>query len=388
MAENIINETDKKKKNLNYIKSNKHKLTKDFFKNLIEHENKLQREYTKENVSILVDIFKKAIDYYVDKGDNIRVKDYMDKLKDLFYNPKTLKLFKKEILNNTKNINEINIHNFFIKKEENNKYKQNNLNIKPEIILKQNQDYINNNRLLLERTMLKQNIQIKKLKLEHSQINNSVQNHINNYFTDSIKIKENITNQISKQTTQFKEKLNKKKQEKAENMLSCTPITPIKQHFSTPVKKRESYMARSSRKSTLKLYLRPSRKDFKNLVNQFVSKFYYTYRAAILDSTEEISDLLNDNFKDKLNLILSYHDQIKELELLREEDNTETNINTLTNMINGLELEKSKIIDKKESILMIKIKEIIDNERKELNESSNIYCNTEDFMRNISAIFV
>jgi hypothetical protein len=53
-----INESSQNKKSPMYSKPSMNKLPIDFFKNIIEQENKLEKEYTEENICILAENIK------------------------------------------------------------------------------------------------------------------------------------------------------------------------------------------------------------------------------------------------------------------------------------------------------------------------------------------
>lgn len=84
--------------------------------------------------------------------------------------------------------------------------------------------------------------------------------------------------------------------------------------------RKKSVMGIQTPSSTRKSFQKNYRKSLAEVLDEYTGKLVYNFKQLAEDSTNQTILLLDQLFSEKMNVTLNYDDQIKELQLMSEDD--------------------------------------------------------------------
>ena len=342
-----INHLIKIKTKISPFKSQKE--SEAFYKNIIEEEMLLSNDYTKTNIEKLLNLYIKGINLYQDTQETKQIYLFQEKINLLLNNSKAKTLLNKEKNNKIYNSEGKNDKLLISYKLEKNENKDNGINLLRSKTYKDNmiayRNKLNKLNKSINQGMKEKEYQKKKL----SEINKEFSQIENKITKTSIFLKD----EIKKQSSNFQEKLLKKKtikqKVKKQNKLNSNYIIKEENEndnefneinnksinnidFKKENKQFPNNISNSKtevfklEKINVKNSLREKINKCLNEYNESIYKFYF------LNTIKNISELINKNFSLNMKINEEYQNNIKNLLKMQMDGNdkiSEEDINSL-----------------------------------------------------------
>ena len=342
-----INHLIKIKTKISPFKSQKE--SEAFYKNIIEEEMLLSNDYTKTNIEKLLNLYIKGINLYQNTQETKQIYLFQEKINLLLNNSKAKTLLNKEKNNkiyNSEGKNDKLLISYKFEKDEN---KDNGINLLRSKTYKDNmiayRNKLNKLNKSINQGLKEKEYQKKKL----SEINKEFSQIENKITKTSIFLKD----EIKKQSSNFQEKLLKKKtikqKVKKQNKLNSNYI--IKEE-----NENDNEFNEINNKSINNIDFKKENKQFpnnisnsktevfklekinvKNSLREKINKCFNEYNESIykfyfLNTIKNISELINKNFSLNMKINEEYQNNIKNLLKMQMDGNdkiSEEDINSL-----------------------------------------------------------
>ena len=342
-----INHLIKIKTKISPFKSQKE--SEAFYKNIIEEEMLLSNDYTKTNIEKLLNLYIKGINLYQNTQETKQIYLFQEKINLLLNNSKAKTLLNKEKNNkiyNSEGKNDKLLISYKFEKDEN---KDNGINLLRSKTYKDNmiayRNKLNKLNKSINQGLKEKEYQKKKL----SEINKELSQIENKITKTSIFLKD----EIKKQSSNFQEKLLKKKtikqKVKKQNKLNSNYIikeeNEIDNEFNEinnksinniDFKKENKQFPNNISNSKTEVF-KLEKINVKNSLREKINKCFNEYNESIykfyfLNTIKNISELINKNFSLNMKINEEYQNNIKNLLKMQMDGNdkiSEEDINSL-----------------------------------------------------------
>ena len=342
-----INHLIKIKTKISPFKSQKE--SEAFYKNIIEEEMLLSNDYTKTNIEKLLNLYIKGINLYQNTQETKQIYLFQEKINLLLNNSKAKTLLNKEKNNkiyNSEGKNDKLLISYKFEKDEN---KDNGINLLRSKTYKDNmiayRNKLNKLNKSINQGLKEKEYQKKKL----SEINKEFSQIENKITKTSIFLKD----EIKKQSSNFQEKLLKKKtikqKVKKQNKLNSNYIikeeNEIDNEFNEinnksinniDFKKENKQFPNNISNSKTEVF-KLEKINVKNSLREKINKCFNEYNESIykfyfLNTIKNISELINKNFSLNMKINEEYQNNIKNLLKMQMDGNdkiSEEDINSL-----------------------------------------------------------
>jgi hypothetical protein len=342
-----INHLIKIKTKISPFKSQKE--SEAFYKNIIEEEMLLSNDYTKINIEKLLNLYIKGINLYQNTQETKQIYLFQEKINLLLNNSKAKTLLNKEKNNkiyNSEGKNDKLLISYKFEKDEN---KDNGINLLRSKTYKDNmiayRNKLNKLNKSINQGLKEKEYQKKKL----SEINKEFSQIENKITKTSIFLKD----EIKKQSSNFQEKLLKKKtikqKVKKQNKLNSNYIikeeNEIDNEFNEinnksinniDFKKENKQFPNNISNSKTEVF-NLGKINVKNSLREKINKCFNEYNESIykfyfLNTIKNISELINKNFSLNMKINEEYQNNIKNLLKMQMDGNdkiSEEDINSL-----------------------------------------------------------
>ena len=342
-----INHLIKIKTKISPFKSQKE--SEAFYKNIIEEEMLLSNDYTKTNIEKLLNLYIKGINLYQNTQETKQIYLFQEKINLLLNNSKAKTLLNKEKNNkiyNSEGKNDKLLISYKFEKDEN---KDNGINLLRSKTYKDNmiayRDKLNKLNKSINQGLKEKEYQKKKL----SEINKEFSQIENKITKTSIFLRD----EIKKQSSNFQEKLLKKKtikqKVKKQNKLNSNYIikeeNEIDNEFNEinnksinniDFKKENKQFPNNISNSKTEVF-KLEKINVKNSLREKINKCFNEYNESIykfyfLNTIKNISELINKNFSLNMKINEEYQNNIKNLLKMQMDGNdkiSEEDINSL-----------------------------------------------------------
>ena len=330
-----INHLIKIKTKISPFKSQKE--SEAFYKNIIEEEMLLSNDYTKTNIEKLLNLYIKGINLYQNTQETKQIYLFQEKINLLLNNSKAKTLLNKEKNNkiyNSEGKNDKLLISYKFEKDEN---KDNGINLLRSKTYKDNmiayRNKLNKLNKSINQGLKEKEYQKKKL----SEINKEFSQIENKITKTSIFLRD----EIKKQSSNFQEKLLKKKtikqKVKKQNKLNSNYIikeeNEIDNEFNEINNNIDFKKENNSKTEVFKL----EKINVKNSLREKINKCFNEYNESIykfyfLNTIKNISELINKNFSLNMKINEEYQNNIKNLLKMQMDGNdkiSEEDINSL-----------------------------------------------------------
>ena len=330
-----INHLIKIKNKISPFKSQKE--SEAFYKNIIEEEMLLSNDYTKTNIEKLLNLYIKGINLYQNTQETKQIYLFQEKINLLLNNSKAKTLLNKEKNNkiyNSEGKNDKLLISYKFEKDEN---KDNGINLLRSKTYKDNmiayRNKLNKLNKSINQGLKEKEYQKKKL----SEINKEFSQIENKITKTSIFLRD----EIKKQSSNFQEKLLKKKtikqKVKKQNKLNSNYIikeeNEIDNEFNEINNNIDFKKENNSKTEVFKL----EKINVKNSLREKINKCFNEYNESIykfyfLNTIKNISELINKNFSLNMKINEEYQNNIKNLLKMQMDGNdkiSEEDINSL-----------------------------------------------------------
>ena len=323
-----INHLIKIKTKISPFKSQKE--SEAFYKNIIEEEMLLSNDYTKTNIEKLLNLYIKGINLYQNTQETKQIYLFQEKINLLLNNSKAKTLLNKEKNNkiyNSEGKNDKLLISYKFEKDEN---KDNGINLLRSKTYKDNmiayRNKLNKLNKSINQGLKEKEYQKKKL----SEINKEFSQIENKITKTSIFLKD----EIKKQSSNFQEKLLKKKtikqKVKKQNKLNSNYIikeeNEIDNEFNEinnksinniDFKKENKQFPNNISNSKTEVF-KLEKINVKNSLREKINKCFNEYNESIykfyfLNTIKNISELINKNFSLNMKINEEYQNNIKNL---------------------------------------------------------------------------
>ena len=342
-----INHLIKIKTKISPFKSQKE--SEAFYKNIIEEEMLLSNDYTKTNIEKLLNLYIKGINLYQNTQETKQIYLFQEKINLLLNNSKAKTLLNKEKNNkiyNSEGKNDKLLISYKFEKDEN---KDNGINLLRSKTYKDNmiayRNKLNKLNKSINQGLKEKEYQKKKL----SEINKEFSQIENKITKTSIFLKD----EIKKQSSNFQEKLLKKKtikqKVKKQNKLNSNYIIKEenendnefneinnKSINNIDFKKENKHFPNNISNSKTEVF-KLEKINVKNSLREKINKCFNEYNESIykfyfLNTIKNISELINKNFSLNMKINEEYQNNIKNLLKMQMDGNdkiSEEDINSL-----------------------------------------------------------
>ena len=342
-----INHLIKIKTKISPFKSQKE--SEAFYKNIIEEEMLLSNDYTKTNIEKLLNLYIKGINLYQNTQETKQIYLFQEKINLLLNNSKAKTLLNKEKNNkiyNSEGKNDKLLISYKFEKDEN---KDNGINLLRSKTYKDNmiayRNKLNKLNKSINQGLKEKEYQKKKL----SEINKEFSQIENKITKTSIFLRD----EIKKQSSNFQEKLLKKKtikqKVKKQNKLNSNYIikeeNEIDNEFNEinnksinniDFKKENKQFPNNISNSKTEVF-KLEKINVKNSLREKINKCFNEYNESIykfyfLNTIKNISELINKNFSLNMKINEEYQNNIKNLLKMQMDGNdkiSEEDINSL-----------------------------------------------------------
>ena len=334
-----INHLIKIKTKISPFKSQKE--SEAFYKNIIEEEMLLSNDYTKTNIEKLLNLYIKGINLYQNTQETKQIYLFQEKINLLLNNSKAKTLLNKEKNNkiyNSEGKNDKLLISYKFEKDEN---KDNGINLLRSKTYKDNmiayRNKLNKLNKSINQGLKEKEYQKKKL----SEINKEFSQIENKITKTSIFLKD----EIKKQSSNFQEKLLKKKtikqKVKKQNKLNSNYIikeeNEIDNEFNEINNKSINNIDFKKENNSKTEVFKLEKINVKNSLREKINKCFNEYNESIykfyfLNTIKNISELINKNFSLNMKINEEYQNNIKNLLKMQMDGNdkiSEEDINSL-----------------------------------------------------------